>query len=129
MEQQVTPAIYTGWIIVESISDPEILESMHDWLVWERITNLPTDEEPIWHIREYHVPANHLPATMHVLEGAIKPGWYLHFVNIPEEILYVILSGKTFKLPLQRNECWEPMIVYGISVGVEREWTENIPVR
>lgn len=119
---------YTGGIIVESIGDPTILELLRNWLVHERIDNMPMDEIPIWHIREYHVPAAQLQDTMQLLESAIKPGWYIHFFNMADEILYVVLHGKSFKLPLQRDERWEAMIAYGLTFGVERRWTEHIPI-
>ncbi len=126
--QQLLPSYYTAGVIVESISEPAILEPMHNWLVHERTTNMPLEEEQLWHVREYHIPAEQLESTMQMLEGAIKKGWYIHIFNMTDEVLIVVLHGKIFKLPLQKNEDWELMIAYGITVGVERKWTEHIPV-
>jgi hypothetical protein len=128
MDEQLIPASYTGGIIVESLSNPSILDAMSHSLVHERIEQMPFDVEPVWHIREYQIPAIHIADTLLMLERVIKPDWYIHFFNIPAGVLYVVLSGKSFKLPLQRDDRWEPMITYGLTVGVERRWTENIPV-
>lgn len=128
MEQQLTLSSYTCGIIVESIGDLSVLEAFRIWLVHERIAEMPMDEAPVWHIREYHIPSDELAHTIQVLEKAIKPGWYVHLFNMAEDILYVILSGKSFRLPLERDEQWDTMIEYGLTVGVERKWTENIPV-
>jgi hypothetical protein len=129
MDQKSTSAYYTAGIILESIDHPENLDAIQNWLVEERIEDRPTEEEAIWHVREYHLPMDRMNDVTQMLEIAIKPGWYIHIFNMTEKVLWVILHGKTFKLPVQKGESWEPMIAYGLSVGVERRWTDNIPVR
>lgn len=128
MNQRLTSSSYTCGIIVESIGDPNTLEAIRAWLVHERIDEMPIEEEPVWHIREYRGPANQLERTIQMLESSIKPGWYIHLFNTAGQVLYVVLHGKSFRLPLQRDERWEPMIAYALTVGVDRKWTENIPV-
>lgn len=41
--------------------------------------------------------------------------------------MYVVLRDKYFNLLVQKDESWKEMIEYGLSVGIERKWTENLP--
>ena len=54
--------------------------------------------------------------------------WYVHFYSETNDELFVVLSGKVFKLPKHRGSSWDEMISYGEKVGVGRRWTESIPV-
>jgi len=56
----------------------------------------------------------------------VKPTWYAHAFS--EEKLIVILRGKSFHISQHKDETWDEMIEYGLSMGVGRNYLENIPL-
>jgi len=60
------------------------------------------------------------------LEQQVKPTWYIHAFN--DEKLVVILRGKSFFISRHKDETWDEMIAYGVSVNVERRFLEDIPL-
>ncbi|MDP2871648.1 MAG: hypothetical protein Q8P31_03835 [Bacillota bacterium] len=121
--------MYTCGIIVESLQDRDILRSLAPHLVRERVAEMPGEPEGVWHIREYGIPEDALEQVLAALEGAVKHEWYSHLFNLELGILYVVFAGKHFRLPAVRDDSWEAMISYGLTVGVDRKWTGSIPLR
>jgi hypothetical protein len=121
--------MYTCGIIEESLDDPRILSKLSNYLHTSRVEKLPDEEPDIWHVYEYHVAEADLERFIPELQHSIKEGWYIHAFNIMKRKLYVILKGKCFLLPTEKDDSWNEMISYGESVGCDRRWTANIPLR
>jgi len=119
--------MYRLGIIEESLDNHDVLNEIKNFFYSQRIVEVPEDEEPIWHINEYHVPDNELIDLLPFLEKHIKPAWYIHAFN--EEKLYVILQGKSFCISKEKDDTWNEMIEYGVkNAKVERHFLENIPL-
>ena len=121
--------MYTCGIIVESLQETGVLQDLQACFEKERLQEVPDEPELLWHVRQYAIPRDQLRSLLPRLAEAIKPGWYIHLFNIADNVLYVVLRGRFFKLPTRRDESWEPMITYGQNVGLARKWTENVPLR
>jgi len=121
--------IYTCGIIEESLNDTEILSKISKFLYKSRVAKMPSEEPDTWHIHEYHLPEADLELLIPDLQQHTKEGWYSHAFNIERSKLYVILKGKSFILPTEKDGSWDEMISYGESVGCESRWTKNIPLR
>ena len=119
---------YTCGIIKESLENYEFLDRITKYYQKERIADLPNLLEKVWHILEYKFPFVILEDMISALEKELKLEWYIHIFNKEENILYVIFKNKHFKLSGTRDEKWDEMIKYGESVGVERVWTQDIPM-
>ncbi len=55
-------------------------------------------------------------------------GWYIHFYSDVGDKMFVVFKGKCFVVGKHKDQSWNEMIAYGESIGVERRWTETIPV-
>lgn len=114
-------------VIEECLSNRKLLKVLEQYFVSQRIENVPEDEYPIWHINEYQVPEDKIEEVLNVLRIHIKPTWYIHAFN--ERRLYVVLIEKYFEIALYKDETWDEMIDYGVTVAeVERQYLENIPL-
>lgn len=114
-------------VIEESIENMNILNILNPYLVSQRTENVPEDECPLWHINEYHIPDDKIHSLADTLIENIKPTWYIHAFNQKE--LYVILKGRWFALPLHKDNTWDTMIEYGVTIAqVERHFLETIPL-
>lgn len=121
--------IYTCGIIEESLSDTSILSKISAFLHTSRVQEWPDEEPDTWHLHEYHFPEADLERFIPELQRNIKEGWYIHAFNVDTRKLHVILKGKSFLLPTEKDDSWDKMISYGESVGCEARWTANIPLR
>lgn len=121
--------VYTCGIIAESLADTGILRELERYFQSERVQEVRGQPEPVWHIRQYGLPQDTLVVLLPRLAAAIRPGWYIHLFNVADGVLYVVLKDRFFKLPTKRDQSWEEMIAHGESVGLDRRWTENVPLR
>ena len=121
--------IYTCGIIEESLDDTSILSGVSTFLHTSRVQVQPDEEPDTWHIREYRLPEADLERLIPELQHHIREGWYVHAFNVDAEKLHVILKGRSFLLPIEKDDSWDEMISYGVSVGCESRWTANIPLR
>ena len=114
-------------IIEESLENMEILNILNPYFVSQRTEDVPEDECPLWHINEYHVADTKIQALANNLCKNIKSTWYIHAIN--EKELYVILKGRWFQLPLYKNDSWDSMIEYGVTIAnVDRHFLETVPL-
>ncbi|MCC7146795.1 MAG: hypothetical protein IT443_10140 [Phycisphaeraceae bacterium] len=120
--------MYTCGIIVESVGDERLFTKVAAYFQKERREDRPTEPDPIWHVRQYGIPRDQVAGLLPELAAAIKRGWYMHLFNIQDGVLYVVLKGRFFKLPLKRDASWDEMIAYGESVGLDRKWSQNVPL-
>lgn len=122
-------AQYTLGIIEESLEDASPLAALAAYLEAQRAQDMSDEPEGVWHINQYGLPELELQALLPALAGAVRPGWYIHAFDAAAGVLYVVLRGRWFRLPAVRDASWDAMIDYGLTVGVERRWTERIPLR
>jgi hypothetical protein len=114
-------------IIEESVSDKSILKSLKPYFFSQRIENVPEDTYPVWHTNEYHVDDDKIESILEKLKDCVMPTWYIHAFN--ENDLYVVLTGKYFKVSTHRDSSWDEMIEYGVEkANVERHFLENVPL-
>jgi hypothetical protein len=114
-------------IIEESILHKEVLEIIQPYFFSQRMEHVPADEYPIWHINEYHIPEEKIIEFLDILKESIEIAWYIHAFN--ETVLYVAMHKKFFALSLKRDQTWNEMIEYGVSIAqVEKSFLENIPL-
>lgn len=67
----------------------------------------------------------HINELLDYLKEEVKPSWYIHAFS--DRQLYVVLSGRSFAIPLQQDNTWNEMIEYGVkTANVERHFLENI---
>ena len=118
--------MYTLGIIEESLLNQDVLQKIKIYLFSQRTERVPTDENPEWHIGEYHVPCSEMANIMPILADSIKPNYYIHAFS--EEELIVVLSGKVFHISKEKDNTWNAMIEYGVSVGVEKHYLESVPL-
>ena len=117
-------------IIEESLADTSILKTIENHKFTEYYSSGNDDGYPVWCITGYLFTEEKLLEVMDLLKNIIEPEWYAHAFNEQKDILYVVLKGRVFKLPcIRENGKWDEMINYGQSIGIERKWTENIPLR
>lgn len=115
-------------IIEESLSDKNILDDLEQYYISQRLQNVPDDEFPIWHITEYHLNDTLIENVLDLLIDQIKKTWYCHAFS--DEKLYVILYEKWFAVSLEKDDTWNDMIEYGISIAdVENAYLEHIPLQ
>jgi len=118
--------MYQLGIIEESLGCKDVLFTLKPYLANQRLEEVPGDTVPVWHTNEYHVPDSELLNLLPIFEEQILPTWYIHAFN--EDVLIVVLKGKSFKISREKDDSWNDMIVYGESVEVERRYLENIPL-
>jgi len=119
---------FIGEIIIESLNNPSVLDSISEYIIKERIESRPSETEKIWHIRRYLLPRPIVVKILPMLETSIKHGWYIHFFSKNENELIIIMKNKSFIIHKVKDNSWEKMIEYGETIGCGRRWTENIPI-
>jgi hypothetical protein len=116
--------VFIGCVILESLSDARPLQGLSHFV--ERVAEMPDDPDAkVWHVRWYQLDQAELASRLEGLASAMKPQWYAHFWQ--DDDLRVILAGRTFQLSVSDRTTWEPMLSYGDTVGIARNWTERIP--
>ena len=113
-------------VIEESLENQDTLSILEPFFFSQRISEVPGDEWPVWHINEYRVPDSQMGELLPVLEQQIKPTAYAHAFNEGEFL--VILHEKSFHISPHKDVTWNEMISYGLSVDVGLDYLENIPL-
>jgi len=122
------PLNFTGEIIVESLQDKSVLDSLETYRIKSRRAEMPNEQVNVWSINRYCLDEAALMQAIPRLEQSIAAGgWYIHFYSDLGNKLFVIFQGKHFVVPKLKDRSWNEMIAYGESIGVERRWTETIP--
>lgn len=112
-------------IIEESLEDSRVLKKLEEYLVLQRVENVPGDEYPIWHINEYHIPEQNIWEVLDMFKDQVRKTWYIHAFN--DKTLLVVLWERWFEIALERDESWDDMIAYGVKVAeVERRYLESV---
>ncbi len=123
------PLNFTGEIIVESLKDNAVLKELETYRIKSRHADMPNEAVKVWNINRYCIDEKALLQIIAKLEQSIRDGgWYIHFYSDLDNKLIVIFKGRHFIIAKQKNRSWDEMIHYGESIGVERRWTETIPV-
>ena len=117
--------IFIGSVILESLEDTSPLAEWNT--IAERVVEMPLDPDAsIWHVCWYQVDEASLYNRLPALAQAMRPHWYAHFWEGDD--LCIILSGRFFWAKASDRNTWCDFITYGDTVGVERKWTENVPI-
>lgn len=124
------PFNYTGEIIVESLQNKDVLASLEPFRIKSRKVEMAKEQVKIWNINRYCLDEQTLNEVIPRLEQAIESGgWYIHFYSDLGNTLCVVFKDKHFVISKEKDSTWDEMIRFGERVGVERRWTEAIPVR
>jgi hypothetical protein len=111
-------------IIEESLDEKDILEEMKPFLYAQSLEQVPTDENPLWHVNEYHISDDLVNKFLPTLADKVKHNYYIHAFS--DDILIVILKDIFFHISRKKDTTWDEMIEYGVSVGVGRNYLESI---
>lgn len=123
------PLNYTGEIILESLQDTSVLDLLEPFKIKSRRAEMPNEQVTVWNINRYCLDEQTLTEMVPRLEKAITSGgWYIHFYSDLGNKLYVVFKDKHFVVSKKKDTTWDEMIRFGESIGVERRWTEAIPV-
>ena len=100
---------YKGVIIEESLEDKSILKNFE-------IISQTVSENLGWHIDTVLVSES----DFEKLAQIIKRGtWYMHFWV--KEKMVAIFYGKIFSFDFNDKTSWEPVLKYGLSLGIPEE--------
>jgi len=125
----MNPDLFLGEVILESLQDPNCLESIEPYLIKTRVCAMPAEKIKTWHVQRYRLPRHRVLAIAQVIAAKFAPGeWYVHFFSEQQNEMVVIMRNRTFRLPKHRDVTWDEMIAYGESVGIGRRWTQSIPI-
>lgn len=123
------PLNYIGEVIVESLDDTSILNALDPFKIKCRRADKPTEKVKVWNINRYCLDERSLGELIPRLETAIDDGeWYTHFFSDLGNKLYVIFKDKHFVVSKKKDVTWDEMNRFGESIGLERGWSEAIPV-
>ena len=104
--------MYRMGIISESLNHQELLNQVFkEYIVNQRIEKVDGDEEEIWYVYEPEIPENVFLNMIEILKYDIKETWYI--LAFDEYFLYVIMTGKYFRISKQKDESWNKMLEYG----------------
>ena len=120
---------YSCAIILESLENIDFLKAIEQYKTGSRIEDMPDELEKLWHINSYDFDVDMIETLLPILEKEIKTAWYIHIFSVERNEIFVIMKNKSFQLCGTCDESWEEMIAYGESIGLERKWTKNIPMR
>jgi len=102
------PKQYRGVVIEESLVDNRIINNFE-------IIKIKISNENRWHLYTILVSEKDIEE----LSKCIKDSWYMHFWKDRQVI--AIFQGKKFQFDYDNKETWQPVIEYGLSVGVPKE--------
>lgn len=118
--------MYRLGIIKESLDDLQTLESLKPYLYSQREEYVKGDVCPCWHICDYRIEDNSIEEIADKLKDVVKETWYIHAFN--DTFMLVILKGKFFVLPPERDKSWKEMIKYGVrKAKVKKSFLKNVP--
>ena len=103
---------YKGIIIEESLLDNRVLNDLE--IIAFRISK---DENPEdrWHLYTVMVSENDIEK----LSNLILDRWYMHFWSGGDVV--AIFKSKKFKFKLDDKITWEPVVQYGLSIGIPKK--------
>lgn len=110
----MTPTLYKGAIIRESLENPDILA---DFKTIEIVVTDDIDPADRWHIHNVEATREQLET----LSEIIKPTkYYAHFWNKDRNVI-VVFRDKIFEFNFDDKPAWQPAIEHGLSVDIPRE--------
>lgn len=125
----MNPDYFLGEIIIESLQNVACLETIGGCLTKRRVREMPGEKITRWNIHRYRLPRELVLNIAPMIEQGFASGeWYVHFFSEHNNEMFVIMQGRTFRLPKYQDASWNEMIEYGESVGVGRRWTQSIPI-
>ncbi|MCP6719532.1 MAG: hypothetical protein KJI71_04920 [Patescibacteria group bacterium] len=103
---------YRGIIVEESLKDNRILNDLE--IIKVRISEQENQAER-WHLYTVKVSKK----DINILSKNIKPKWYMHFWK--GRNIIAIFKDKKFEFNFDNRATWEPVIKYGLSLGIPKE--------
>jgi hypothetical protein len=115
--------MYKGLVISESLRNPSILNGVA--LIRVKVEHHPTIDNDLktWHDFKVQVGDDAILSFCNQMAKEIKEKWYAHFWNA--DTLYVVLPGRVFKMPRERNwtsEAYQECKKYAMEHGVEEQY-------
>ena len=99
---------YKGVIIEESLDDNRIINNLE-------IVGVKVSSELRWHLYTVLVSEKDIEELSYLL----KQGWYMHFWK--DKKVIAIFKDKRFEFDYDRKDTLEPVIEYGLSIGIPKE--------
>ena len=103
---------YTGIIVEESLEDNRIINALE--VIKVKISDEQKPEDR-WHLYTVQVSQKDIKK----LSKNLKQGWYMHFWKGRE--IVAIFKDKKFEFDYDDKNSWEPVIEYGLSLGIPKE--------
>lgn len=117
---------YLGVVILESLTDPTVMDERAVVIRESDITAPPGDPYPVWHRRLVRIKSDSIMEFASDLARSMTEDFYNHFVD--DGTLIVVFKGRHFVLNKYDKMTWQAMVEYGESVRVSPRWTLDIPV-
>ena len=117
---------FLGVVILESLTDPSIIDHRVSIIRETNIKSPPDDPSPIWSRRLLRIKFENMIEFAEDLARNMTEDFYNHFVD--DKTLVVVFKGKYFFLDKYDRSTWQPMVEYGETVRVDPVWTLSIPV-
>jgi len=100
---------YVGVVVEEGLEDKEILKGLD-------IVSFKISERLKWHMHRVRVSREDIEKISKVL----KPEkWYMHFWHGRDVV--AVFKDKIFEFNFDDKLSWQPVIEYGLSLGIPRE--------
>ncbi len=100
---------YTGTVVVESLIDKSALNNL-EVIKSEVSPNLG------WHLFTVKVSEEQINGLSKNIQS---DKWYMHFWK--ERDVIAVFKDKLFKFSYNDKESWEPVVEYGLSIGIPLE--------
>lgn len=100
---------YTGTIVVESLIDQSILDSL-------KVIKSEVSPNLGWHLFTVEVSESDIGKFANNIESN---KWYMHFWRDREVI--AVFKDKSFKFNYDDKTSWNPAVEYGLSIGIPKE--------
>ncbi len=100
---------YTGTIVSESLIDKSVLNSL-------KVTRSEVSPTLGWHLLTVEVSVEEIQNLSQNIESN---KWYMHFWKGSNVI--VVFKDKTFEFNYDDKESWNPVVEYGLSIGIPEE--------
>ncbi len=119
--------MFKGFVLSESLKNPVILNDFE--VIRVIVEHHPEFEgEPkIWHDFKLKVDDDKIIEVCNKISKEIKEEWYAHFWN--DDILYVILPDKVFKMPREdgnwKSSEYQESIRYAIQHNVDQRYMKD----
>ena len=116
--------VFKGFILSESLNNPEILDKFKK--IYVKTEEHPESEEAkVWHLFKIEIDDKDITKVAKQFSKLLKDKWYAHFWN--GKVVYVIFPNKVFMIPQEKkwssNE-FQKVKEYGMKIGIEEQYLD-----